>query len=73
MICAQQPELDFDFHRDIFPQIQKLIADTYKAAFHKIDPQRLHNTFEVRSGALSLHNFNFLNLPFCSSSSVTIS
>ena len=41
VICAQQPDLDFDFHRDIFPQIQKLIGDTFKASFTKIDPQRL--------------------------------
>ena len=47
VISASQPELDFDFHRDIFPQIQKLIADTYKAAYHKIDPNRLQSCFEV--------------------------
>ena len=48
VISAAQPDVDFDFHRDIFPQIQKLIADTFKASFHKIDPQRLQNCFEVR-------------------------
>lgn len=47
VINAQQPDLDFDLIRDIFPQIQKLIADTFKAAFHKIDPARLQNTFEL--------------------------
>lgn len=47
VINAQQPNLDFDFLRDIFPQIQKLIADTFKAAFHKIDPTRLQNSFEL--------------------------
>ena len=46
-ICAQQPDIDFDMYRDIMPQITKLIADTYKAAFTKIDPARLQNTFEV--------------------------
>ena len=47
VINGQQPNLDFDFLRDIFPQIQKLIADTFKAAFHKIDPTRLSNSFEL--------------------------
>ena len=27
--------------------MQKLIADTYKATFHKIDPNRLQNCFEL--------------------------
>ena len=41
VISAQQPDIDFDMQRDIFPRIQKLIADTFRATFHKIDPTRL--------------------------------
>jgi len=58
VISASQPELDFDFHRDIFPQIQKLIADTYKAAYHKIDPNRLQSCFEVSKNARLRKCFN---------------
>lgn len=47
VISAQQPDVDFDMQRDIFPQIQKLIADTFRATFHKIDPTRLQNSFEL--------------------------
>jgi hypothetical protein len=33
--------------RDIFTQIERLITDTFRAVYHKIDPNRLHNTFEL--------------------------
>ena len=41
VICNQQPDLDFDMYRDLMPQIHKLMADTFKAAYTKIDPTRL--------------------------------
>ena len=53
VICNQYPDLDFDMIRDLMPQIHKLMADTFKAAFTKIDPARLQNTFEVSSGLYS--------------------
>jgi Tubulin-tyrosine ligase family len=31
------------------PQIRKLVTDSYRAVFGKIDPARLHNSFEVIS------------------------
>ena len=29
------------------PQIRRLVSDSFRAAFGKIDPGRLHNTFEL--------------------------
>lgn len=29
------------------PQIRKLVTDSYRSVYGKIDPSRLHNTFEV--------------------------
>ena len=44
---TQLPEYDFDMVRDLVPQIKKLITDTFRATVHKVDPDRLHNSFEV--------------------------
>jgi len=34
-------------HRDIVPQIRKIVGDTFKSVISRIDPARLQNTFEV--------------------------
>lgn len=47
VISAQNPEVDFDMYRDIVPQMKKLVSDTFRCAVGKIDPDRLHNTFEL--------------------------
>ena len=41
------PELNVDFHRDVFSQIKRIIADTYRAVYDKIDPQRRINSYEL--------------------------
>jgi hypothetical protein len=33
--------------RDIVPQIKKLVTDTFRCGFTKIDPMRLQNSFEL--------------------------
>jgi hypothetical protein len=33
--------------RDIFTQIERLVTDTYRAVYNKIDPSRLKNCFEL--------------------------
>ena len=33
--------------RDIFSQIERLITDSFRAVYQKIDPNRLKNTFEL--------------------------
>jgi hypothetical protein len=30
------------------PQIRKLVTDSYRAVYRKIDPGRVRNSFEVR-------------------------
>jgi tubulin monoglycylase TTLL3/8 len=40
-------DLCVDFERDLVPQIQKLITDTIRATFHKIDSKRRINSFEI--------------------------
>jgi len=34
-------------HRDIVPQIRKIVGDTFKSVISRIDPARLQNTFEL--------------------------
>ena len=41
------PTYNIDIKRDLMPQIRKLVTDSYRAAYGKIDPGRLHNTFEL--------------------------
>jgi hypothetical protein len=43
---------NIDVFRDLMPQIRKLVSDSYRAVYGKIDPGRLKNTFEVRSPIL---------------------
>lgn len=33
--------------RDIFPVMERLVTDSFRAVYHKIDPQRLSNSFEI--------------------------
>ena len=39
--------LSINFMRDIFSQIERLVADTYRAVSSKIDPNRVHHSFEL--------------------------
>jgi len=39
--------LNIDVRRDIMPQIRKLVTDSFRAVYGKVDPARLHNTFEL--------------------------
>lgn len=39
--------LKIDFMRDLLPQIQKIVTDTVRATFHKIDPNKRLNSFEI--------------------------
>lgn len=36
-----------DFMRDLFPIMERLVADSFRAVAKKIDPHRLQNQFEV--------------------------
>jgi len=38
---------NINFDRDIFPQIEKVVADTFRAVGNKIDPNKVSNFFEV--------------------------
>ena len=33
--------------RDLFPTIERLVTDSFRAVFNKIDPQRNQNAFEI--------------------------
>jgi tubulin monoglycylase TTLL3/8 len=33
--------------RDIFPAMERLVTDSFRAVYHKLDPQRLSNSFEI--------------------------
>ena len=50
---ANFPKLNIDFYRDILPQIAKLVTDTFRAAYTKIDPYKRMNCFE-------LYGFDFM-------------
>jgi len=41
------PHLNVDVFKHLVPQIRKLVTDSYRAVYGKIDPSRLHNTFEM--------------------------
>lgn len=47
LMRTQNPDVDFDMHRDIVPQIKKLVTDTFRSVVTKIDPERLQNGFEL--------------------------
>jgi len=40
-------DLNVSFYRDIIPQMRKIITDTFKATYDKIDPARRQHTFEI--------------------------
>lgn len=44
----EYPLDNIDITRDLMPQIRKLVADSIKATWEKIDPCRVRNTFEVK-------------------------
>ena len=33
--------------RDLFPVMERLVTDSFKAVYNKIDPERLNNSFEI--------------------------
>jgi tubulin polyglutamylase TTLL1/tubulin monoglycylase TTLL3/8 len=41
------PDQGIDIVKHIVPQMKKIIVDTFKASCFKIDPSRLHNSFEI--------------------------
>ena len=44
---SHHKDLSINFVRDIVPQIRKLVMDSMKAVYTKIDPNKRHNTFEI--------------------------
>ncbi|TNV87784.1 hypothetical protein FGO68_gene15266 [Halteria grandinella] len=44
---AHYGSYNIDVWRDIMPQIRKLVTDSYRSVYGKIDPSRLHNSFEL--------------------------
>ena len=40
-------ERSVNFMRDLFSQMERLVTDTFRAVFSKIDPMRNQNGFEV--------------------------
>lgn len=43
------PEMKLNMMREIIPRIRKIVTDTIKATYKKIDPNRRHHSFEVRT------------------------
>ena len=41
------PSKNICFMRDLFPTIERLVTDSFRAVINKIDPQRLQNSFEI--------------------------
>ena len=33
--------------RDLFPRMERLVTDTFRAVYNKVDPGRLKNAFEI--------------------------
>ena len=33
--------------RDLFPQMERLVTDSFRAVYRKIDPNRMSHSFEV--------------------------
>jgi tubulin--tyrosine ligase len=40
-------EKNVNFMRDLFTQMERLVTDTFRAVFNKVDPMRNQNGFEV--------------------------
>ena len=41
------PHMNINVIKHIVPQMKKIITDTFRATCYKIDPDRLHNSFEL--------------------------
>jgi hypothetical protein len=41
------PTLKIQFMRDLFPRMQRLVTDSFRAVYTKVDPKRVRNGFEV--------------------------
>lgn len=41
------PQKSVCFMRDLFPVMERLVTDSFRAVYEKIDPQRLQNSFEI--------------------------
>jgi len=41
------PAKSICFMRDLFPVMERLITDSFRSVYKKIDPSRLHNSFEI--------------------------
>jgi len=46
-LTQSYPSLNVDVQQHLIPQIRKLVTDTFRAVGDKIDPARLHNSFEI--------------------------
>ena len=42
------PEMKLNMQKEVVPQIKRIVTDTVKATYKKIDPNRRHQAFEVR-------------------------
>jgi tubulin monoglycylase TTLL3/8 len=43
----QMPHLSISFTRDIFPRIERLVTDSFRAVYRRVDPSKLANQFEI--------------------------
>ena len=41
------PTLSINFMRDLFSQIERLVTDTFRSVYGRIDPNRIKNCFEL--------------------------
>ena len=56
-------ELSICFDRDLLPQMKKLVTDTFRAVYGKLDPKRRINTFEVIYSSfilVQIYGFDFM-------------
>lgn len=44
---ANHADLNVNFDRDLFPRMERLVADSFRAVATKIDPLRNRNAFEI--------------------------
>ena len=44
---TNHPEKNIYFMRDIFPRIERLVTDSFRAVYGLIDPHRQSHAFEV--------------------------
>lgn len=42
------PEMKMNMQKEVVAQIKRIVTDTVKATYKKIDPNRRHQSFEVR-------------------------